>query len=115
MKIVFNGREYASLDEMPPDARATYERAMATLAGDSRASGVSDGQFRVRTKTRIVVNGEEYASAGEMPADVRRLYQIASATAAGAAGVAANGRWLVVGALLGAGFVLAVLAWLGVI
>jgi hypothetical protein len=52
-----------------------------------------------------------------MPADVRRLYriaQIASASAAGAAGVAVKSRWLVVGALLGAGQ-LAALAWLGVI
>jgi hypothetical protein len=118
MRIVFNGREYARLDEMPPDARSTYERAIASLAGDSGGSGVSDGHLRVRTKTRIVVNGEEYASVDEMPADVRRLYriaQIASGSAAGAAGVAVNSRWLVVGALLGAGLVLAALAWLGVI
>jgi hypothetical protein len=114
MKIVFNGREYTSVGEMPADARATCERAMASLAGDSRASGGSDHPVRVRTKTRIFVNGEEYASVAEMPADVRRLYQIAS-TAARAPGVAANGRWLVLGALLGAALVLAALAWLGVV
>ncbi len=66
-------------------------------------------------RMKIVFNGREYASVDEMPADVRRLYQIASATAACAAGVAANGRWLVVGVLLGAGLVLGALAWLGVI
>jgi hypothetical protein len=30
MKIVVNGREYASLDEMPPEARATYEPLIFT-------------------------------------------------------------------------------------
>jgi len=103
---------------MPPDARAIYERAMASLAGESPASGAPDGQIRVRTKTRIVVNGKEYDNVSDMPADVRRLYQIAqvaSGTAASTTGIAENGRWLVVGALLGAGLVLAALAWLGVI
>ena len=115
MKIVFNGREYASVDEMPADARATYERAMDGLAGDLRASGGSDRHVRVRTRTRIVVNGQEYASVAKMPADVQRLYRIASATAADEAGIAGNIRWLLVGALLGAGLVLAVIAaWLGV-
>ena len=41
MKIVVNGREYASPDEMPADVRASYERAMATLA-DKNGNGIPD-------------------------------------------------------------------------
>ena len=31
-KIVINGKEYASTDEMPPEIRALYEKAMETFA-----------------------------------------------------------------------------------
>lgn len=40
-KIVINGKEYASADEMPPDIRAVYERALNVLA-DRDANGVPD-------------------------------------------------------------------------
>jgi len=40
-KIVINGKEYASLDEMPPEIRAVYEKAMSMLA-DKDANGVPD-------------------------------------------------------------------------
>ena len=36
-KIIVNGTEYNSLDELPPDARAKYEQAMGTL--DSNRNG----------------------------------------------------------------------------
>jgi hypothetical protein len=40
-KIVINGKEYASTDEMPPEIRAVYEEAMSVLA-DRDANGVPD-------------------------------------------------------------------------
>lgn len=40
-KIVINGREYASADEMPPEIREVYERALA-LTADADANGVPD-------------------------------------------------------------------------
>lgn len=40
-KIVVNGREYASLEEMPPEIRAVYQKAMDVLA-DRDANGVPD-------------------------------------------------------------------------
>lgn len=40
-KIVINGREYASADEMPPAIREAYERALA-LTADTDANGVPD-------------------------------------------------------------------------
>lgn len=39
-KIIANGTEYNSLDELPPDIRAKYEQAMGTL--DSNQNGVPD-------------------------------------------------------------------------
>ena len=39
-KIIANGNEYNSLDELPPDVRAKYEQAMGTL--DTNRNGVPD-------------------------------------------------------------------------
>ncbi len=120
MKIVFNGKEYASAEAMPADERQVYERAMASLAGDS-SSAVGDGrQINVRTKTRLVVNGKEYASLDEMPADLRRVYDLATksdgspvslVTTLGPA-LTPQTRWLLLGVLLGAGLMLAAVVWL---
>lgn len=40
MKIVLDGKEFNSLDELPPDARARYEQAMGTL--DANRNGIPD-------------------------------------------------------------------------
>ena len=40
MKVLFDGREYNSIDELPPDARAKYDQAMGTL--DSNRNGIPD-------------------------------------------------------------------------
>jgi hypothetical protein len=40
-KIVFNGREYASVDEMPPDVRKAYDEAMQLFA-DADHDGIPD-------------------------------------------------------------------------
>lgn len=40
MKVLFDGREYSSLDDLPPDARAKYEQAMGTL--DANRNGIPD-------------------------------------------------------------------------
>ncbi len=40
-RIIFNGREYANADEMPPEARAAYEQAMSVFA-DADRNGVPD-------------------------------------------------------------------------
>lgn len=40
-KIIFNGREYKSADEMPPEARAAYEQAMSVFT-DADRNGIPD-------------------------------------------------------------------------
>src|SRR5438552_18814185 len=56
-KIRYNGQEYTSPAELPPEVRAAYEKA---LHGGS-------------VKTRFVFNGQQFANQEAMPADVRKL------------------------------------------
>jgi len=79
-RIVFNGREYSSADDMPPDVREAFERTMR-FAADSDRDGVPDvfegrnGNVTSVTRQKIVVNGREYGSVDEMPPDVRQAYE----------------------------------------
>ena len=56
-KIRYNGQEYASPADLPPDVRVAYEKAL------------HDGGV----KKKFVFNGEQFASEEAMPADVRKL------------------------------------------
>ena len=93
--IIFNGKTYNSIDDMPPEARQAYEKALALLA-DQDANGVPDfldgllndqvpgeGMEPLNTfstfNTQIVHNGQTYASVDEMPAEARRDYEQAMA------------------------------------
>jgi hypothetical protein len=57
-KIRYNGQEYSSPAELPPEVRAAYEKAF------------HDGSV----KKRFVFNGQQFANEESMPADVRKLY-----------------------------------------
>ena len=57
-KIRYNGQEYSSPAELPPDVRAAYEKALH--------------QGKVVSR-KFVVNGQSFASEGEMPGDIRKL------------------------------------------
>lgn len=87
LKIVFNGKEYDSVDAMPPDVRKEYEVALETLrksGGEEilsvlqRDMGVSGTHIKA-TYREIVVNGKKYDSVDAMPPDVRRTYEQAMA------------------------------------
>lgn len=67
-----NGKEYGSLEELPPDIRDAYEKAMATQGGSPLAVGVSGAG-------KISFNGREYASLDEMPLEERRVFEGAMA------------------------------------
>jgi hypothetical protein len=56
-KIRYNGQEYSSPAELPPEVRLAYEKAL------------HDGAV----KKKFVFNGEQFASEEAMPADVRKL------------------------------------------
>jgi hypothetical protein len=57
-KIVVNGVEYHSLDELPPDLRAKYEKALAT-------EGLHDAG--------LMVNGQHYDSLDAVPPELGPL------------------------------------------
>ena len=62
-RIVVNGHEYGSPEELPESLREAYQKARATT---SSAGG-----------SKIVFNGQEYDSVESMPDDARRLYELA--------------------------------------
>jgi hypothetical protein len=59
-KIRYDGREYSDPNELPPEVRTAYERALRS--GVTRAAG-----------PKIVFNDHEYADPAEMPDGVRQL------------------------------------------
>jgi hypothetical protein len=67
--IQFNGREYASTDDMPISVRAAYDRAMA-----ERPELHSGARLAAKLSARIIMNGAEFNHAGEMSVDDRHLY-----------------------------------------
>src|SRR6516225_130029 len=67
--IEFNGREYASTDDMPIKVRAAYDRAMA-----EKPELHSGARLAARLKAKIIMNGAEFNHAGEMSVDDRHLY-----------------------------------------
>ncbi|HET9857017.1 MAG TPA: hypothetical protein VFP99_04210 [Chthoniobacterales bacterium] len=56
-KIRYNGQEYSSSAELPPEVRVAYEQALHSGA----------------VKKKFVFNGEQFANEDAMPADVRKL------------------------------------------
>ena len=57
-KIIADGNEYNSLDQLPPDVRAKYEQAMGTL--DTNRNGVPDF-FEGLMNTPVQPNKEDYS------------------------------------------------------
>src|SRR2546429_5893546 len=57
-KIRYNGQEYSSPAELPPEVRMAYEEAL------------HDGAM----KRKFVFNGQQFADEEAMPPDVRKLY-----------------------------------------
>jgi hypothetical protein len=59
-KIIVNGQEYHSLDELPPDVKALYDQAMAS--GTEKA-----------TMRRIVLNGRDVEDIDGLPPEARQM------------------------------------------
>ncbi len=64
-RIKINGKEYASPEEMPPEARRLYDQALAK-GGTSTPANL---------KSKITFNGKSYNSPDEMPETTRRIYE----------------------------------------
>ena len=67
--IQFNGREYATADDMPVSVRAAYDRAIA-----EKPVLHSGARLAAKLNAKIIMNGAEFNHAGEMSVDDRHLY-----------------------------------------
>jgi len=63
-----NNKTYKSVEEMPPDVRELFEKAMKLK------NSTGQGVFTDR-RTKIMFNGTEYPSTDAMPQDIRSLFE----------------------------------------
>lgn len=84
-QIHFNGKVYASMDEMPPEIRRAYEQVMGIFA-DRDGNGMPDvveGLLSANAQyvslqgnlANIVFNGKVYHSMDELPPEARQRYE----------------------------------------
>jgi hypothetical protein len=59
VRVRVNGKEYTSLEDVPPELRAVLDKALAQRAGDSV----------------INIEGKSYASVDDLPPEVRLKYE----------------------------------------
>jgi len=77
VKIVFNGREYDSVEQMPPEERQQYLLVVSAL-GDKDGDGVPDilqqsGSGDIQDS--IIYEGREYKDRRELPPEVREAIE----------------------------------------
>jgi len=66
-KIRYNGKDFSSVDELPPEIRAIYERALANRPNRLMSTGT-------KVLTQLVVNGHEVESTKELSEDEQKIY-----------------------------------------
>lgn len=137
-RITVNGVEYRSVDEMPPDVRQQYDRAMKILADrdgngvpdirqgkapSGQASDAGDVKNVVTTVTRTsryFINGREYQRLEDIPADLRAMLGRAGAkpridpdtSARSDSAITLRLSWSTLFALLAAAAATALIVWL---
>ena len=86
-RFMYQGKEYSSLEELPPEARQVYEQVFKSLA-DNNHNGIPDllegmtANTLVSALNAIHLNGQNYNSVEEMPPEARRIYDKAMAAVA---------------------------------
>ena len=63
VRIKVNGKEYGSVDELPPEIQDAYRKQMGVKLGTPGTQGA------------ITVNGKTYKSLAELPPDERMRYE----------------------------------------
>jgi len=100
-EFVINGKQYHSLEEVPPDIRQAVEETLRSPC--VLQAGTAGNQ------AKIIVNGRPYGSVDAMPGGVREIYAVAMQcigsgpapkpiTPQGASPL--SGRWVMAGILL---------------
>lgn len=82
-RIIVNGREYPSVEAMPPDVRRAYEQSLAHFV-DADGNGIPDivergdsGRVVGMHQASITFNGRTLQMSGAVPAVLRRLAEAA--------------------------------------
>ena len=88
-QYVVNGKEYSSLEEMPPEIRRIVDE---TLASDIVAGILKDP---MHAKGKVIFNDKEYDSIASMPVAERAVYESAMKAAGfqGAGSAIPSGNW----------------------
>ena len=68
-KFIVHGKEYDSVEEMPEEIRAAYEKAKKGTPGQGHAGTLE------MEKSKLVFNGKLYASEDAMPQEEGELYK----------------------------------------
>ncbi len=77
-RITFNGKEYDSLDAMPPEVRQAYDRAIELVKKNNAGGTVAPHvNLKFSTSVRFVHDGKRYDSVDQMPPEVREKYAAA--------------------------------------
>ena len=108
-EFVINGKQYHSLEDVPPDVRQAIEETL-------RSPGAQVGTAGHQTK--IIINGRPYGGVDAMPGGVREIYAVAMQCIGSGLGSRAgkpatspkpiapqgafplSGRWVMAGSLL---------------
>ena len=72
-KITINGRQYHSLEEVPPELREKYAKALQMLRDfeTKGPGGLSSESISVKESESIIYNGQKYNSREELPPEAR--------------------------------------------
>jgi hypothetical protein len=81
-KIVVNGKEYGSVEEMPAAEHGVCETALSTTGKSISVTC---------TTNKFLVNGKQYDSVEAMPPEIRSLYEHAIAVAKDSGGLGKTG------------------------
>jgi len=65
-KLVINGKEYSSPDELPPEMRKVYDLALANRG--------SSPQIQITGSSKVTFNGKTFDNREAMPDDARQSY-----------------------------------------
>jgi hypothetical protein len=84
-RILYNGHQYDNIDQMPPDVREAYEKAIKAVGNifaDNDHNGMPDilenaaSTPNIQSSTyRMEVNGQVYTSPEELPEKLRPLFE----------------------------------------
>lgn len=74
-RIVFNGTEYSSPDQMPPNVRQAYDQAMGSVLADRDRNGIPD-IFEGKSSATIMHTGLFTNAAGDSTEKLRQLKEM---------------------------------------